>query len=90
MVGGDLNISNKVTILGNCYEPPTTRFFWWFLLCAGGNMVAKKQKTKSEIFDELLNAYCQLRTLLDRITPIVLAELARQQRRTKRTDRGFV
>lgn len=42
MVGGDLNILNKVTILGNCYEPPTTRFFWWFFVMCWGKYGGEK------------------------------------------------
>ena len=39
-----------------------------------------KSKTKAELFDELLNAYCTLFTLLERIKPIVMAELESKQR----------
>ena len=34
-----------------------------------------KSPTKSEMFEELLNAYCQLHTMLERIKPLVMNEL---------------
>lgn len=51
-----------------------------------------KTRTKSEISEELFNAYCQLSTLLNRITPLVMDELEYQRRKHKQktNDVSFI
>ena len=51
-----------------------------------------KTRTKSEIFEELFNAYCQLSTLLNRIAPLVMDELEYQRRKHKQktNDISFI
>lgn len=46
-----------------------------------------KSPTKSEMFEELLNAYCQLHTMLERIKPLVMNELEYKRKLNTKSNR---